>query len=94
MRSLTVATAMLLIASPSLAQSALEQLQNMITSENISAGFEQAQAEAIATCFTSNITDAEAAAILAADGLVSQQRAITEIAGYNAALLCVAEIVS
>ena len=90
MRKLSLSLA-LLIATPLAAQTSLEQLQQMVTTDTANAGFPQAVAATIATCFTSRMSEEEAALVLASEDLEGQQQALAGMAQYDLALACVAE---
>jgi hypothetical protein len=80
-----------LVASPAFAQSSVVQLQEMIAADTVGAGFAPEVAEAVATCFTSRMTEADAAAVLASDDLTAQQQALVAIPAYTEAVACAAE---
>mmetsp|Transcript_1004 Transcript_1004/g.1950 ORF Transcript_1004/g.1950 Transcript_1004/m.1950 type:complete len:94 (-) Transcript_1004:3006-3287(-) len=80
-----------LVTSPVFAQSSVAQLQGMIAADTVGAGFAPDVAEAIATCFTSRMTEADATAVLTSDDLTEQQRALAAIPAYTEAVACAAE---
>ena len=83
-----------LLASPALAQSDRDRAGEMIAASMIEGGFDAAISATVAECYTSRMTDAEAAALVAAEGDVpTQQAIIAAMAEGEAALGCVAAAV-
>ncbi|GAB5448620.1 hypothetical protein [Gymnodinialimonas sp.] len=88
---LALLISLLLAAFPALADTSVEQLHGQIVTDTVGAGFTEAQAQAIATCFTSRMTEAEAEAVLADSELEAQQQALAQMADYDQALACTVE---
>ena len=86
-----VLVSLLVAASPALSDTSVEQLHSQIATDTAAAGFPEAQAEAVATCFTTRITEEEATAVLAVSDLAEQQQALAQMAEYDQALACTAE---
>jgi hypothetical protein len=79
------------MASPALAQSDRDRAGEMIAGSMIEGGFDVAISTLVAECYTSRMTDAEVAALVAAAGDVPVQQAIiADMAEGEAALGCVA----
>jgi len=86
MRTLTLTIA--LIATPVLAQSVQEQAYDIILASMEPTGFPMDQQIALTECFSTRLTEAEAEALVAADGLDAQQAVIAAMGDHDAALLC------
>lgn len=80
-----------LLAGPAFAQTAQEQAAEVMTADMVTEGFAPEVSETVAECFVSRMSDAEAEAFLAADGLEAQQDAVAAMADNLQAVLCVAE---
>lgn len=84
----------LCLAGPALAQSDLERAGEMIAASMLEGGFNAEISTLVADCYTSRMTEAEAAALVAAEGDVpTQQAVIAAMAEGEAALGCVAAAV-
>lgn len=86
-----IAAGLLVAASPVVAQTAVEQLSTTIVTDTVAVGFSEEQAEAIADCFTSRMTEDEATTVLATTDQQAQQLALAQMENYDAALACTAE---
>jgi hypothetical protein len=80
----------LILASPASAQTDRERAGEMIAASMIEGGFDAGISALVSDCYTSRMTDAEAAALVAAEGDVpTQQTIIADMAEGEAALGCV-----
>lgn len=82
-----------LLASPAMAQTAVEQAQSMIAAQNREAGFATDIAEGLATCFTGVMSEDEAEVILASEPGPAQQVAARMMQHYDDAVACAASVV-
>jgi hypothetical protein len=83
----------LVSAAPAAAQTAVEQAHDMITAQNIEAGFAPAVAEGLATCFTGIMSEDEAEVILASEPGAPQQIAARMMQHYDDAVACSASVI-
>ncbi len=87
----TALLAFALMATPAFAQMVLDDVNMMIMEDSVNNGVPQDVAQAVADCFTENMTTDEAEAILDAEGLEAQQMATSQMGAYDLALACTAE---
>ena len=85
-----------MLALPSIAQAEGDlsathlEAVDIIAASAMDAGFEAEMALTFGECFGVNMTDAEAAAFVAAEGVEAQQAITSSIAAHDIAVLCVA----
>ena len=94
-RSLMAALAGLSLAvvpSVALAQSVQEQAHDVILASMAETGFPMDQQIAMTECFSARLTEAEAEALIAADGLDAQQEVVSAMEDHDAALVCVVAV--
>lgn len=84
---------LLLLASPAVAQTAVEQAHDAIVAQNVEAGFTSDVAEGLATCFSSVMSEDEAEVILASEPGPAQQVAARMMQQYDTAIACAASVI-